>query len=49
MWLLILTCVCGEPKQSHFATREACIIRADWEMFDRNITVVRYRCEKVKS
>lgn len=47
-WLLILTCLCGEPRQSIFSTRDACEQSARWELYDRNINVPSYRCEEIR-
>lgn len=48
IWILVLTCNCGQPVRDHFSSREACVIQAQRELVARNINVPSYRCAKLR-
>lgn len=48
IWVLVLTCACGQPVRDTFTSREACVVQAQKELAVRNIDVPSYRCSKLK-
>lgn len=47
-WILILTCLCGQPARNVFPTKALCENQAHRELYARNINVPSYRCDRVR-